>query len=157
MTIEPQDVLAHMSLNAHLHVTHVTPDIKSYNMLADRPIKEKTGLDFNGIRPEEWNIPLPYLELDLDAYFGDKLNEFNGPERALRFDRAKMELDAFREADMEIVLRLMIYIVDTLEENNAVWGIGRGSSVSCFLLYLIGVHDIDSVQYQLSFSDFMKN
>lgn len=157
MTIEPQDVLEYMTMNAKLHVTHITPDVKSYNLLADQPITEKTKLDINGIRPEEWNIPQRYKEMDLDAYFDEKLNEWEGPYRELRAARAKLELEAFREEDMEIVLRLMIFIVDTLESNNAVWGIGRGSSVSCFLLYLIGVHDIDSVQYQLNFSDFMKN
>lgn len=157
MTIEPQDVLEYMTTNAKLHVTHITPDVKSYNMLADQPITEKTKLDVCGIRPEEWNIPPRYKEMNLDAYFDSQLDEFEGKARVLRAERVKMELEAFREEDMEIVLRLMIYIVDTLESQQAVWGIGRGSSVSCFLLYLIGVHDIDSVQYNLNFSDFMKN
>lgn len=157
MTIEPQNVLEYMTTKAKLHVTHVTPDVKSYNLLADSPITEKVKLDVAGIRPEDWNIPERYKTMDLDKYFDDKLNEWQGPQRQLRADRVARELAAFREEDMEIVLRLMIHIVDTLESNNAVWGIGRGSSVSCFLLFLIGVHDIDSVQYQLNFSDFMKN
>ena len=157
MTIEPQNVLEYMTTKAKLHVTHVTPDVKSYNLLADTPITEKVKLEVGGIRPEDWNIPESYKAMDLDAYFDDKLNEWEGPQRQLRADRVIRELAAFREEDMEIVLRLMIHIVDTLESNNAVWGIGRGSSVSCFLLFLIGVHDIDSVQYQLNFSDFMKN
>lgn len=157
MTIEPQNVLQYLTTNAKLHVTHVTPDVKSYNLLADQPITEKVKLDVNGIRPEEWNIPENYKTMDLDSYFADKLNDWEGQQRDLRAARVERELAAFREEDMEIVLRLMIHIVDTLESNNAVWGIGRGSSVSCFLLFLIGVHDIDSVQYQLNFSDFMKN
>lgn len=157
MTIEPQNVLQYLTTNAKLHVTHVTPDVKSYNLLADQPITEKVKLDVNGIRPEEWNIPESYKTMDLDSYFAEKLNDWEGQQRDLRAARVERELAAFREEDMEIVLRLMIHIVDTLESNNAVWGIGRGSSVSCFLLFLIGVHDIDSVQYQLNFSDFMKN
>lgn len=157
MTIEPQNVLEYLTSNAKLHVTHVTPDVKSYNILSDQPITEKVKLDVNGIRPEEWNIPEIYKTMDLDSYFDERLNDWKGQQRDLRAARVEREIAAFREEDMEIVLRLMIHIVDTLESNNTVWGIGRGSSVSCFLLFLIGVHDIDSVQYQLNFSDFMKN
>lgn len=157
MTVEPEDVINYVTSGAALHVTHITPDIKSYNMLADPPITEKVKLNVAGIRPEDWVIPSNYLEMDLSAHFSKKLDEWTGGERADRAVRVEQELAAFRDEGLEIVLKLMVYIVDTLESNNEVWGIGRGSSVSCFLLYLIGVHDIDSVQYNLNFSDFMKN
>lgn len=157
ITIEPQNLLDYMAVTDDLHVTHITPDVKSYNLLADTPITEKTKLKVNGIRPEDWNIPTSYQKMDLDVYFKDKLDDWTGQDRELRAKRATIELKAFRDENLEIVLRLMIYIVDTLEANNAVWGIGRGSSVSCFLLFLIGIHDIDSVRYNLNFSDFMKN
>ena len=38
-------------------------------------------------------------------------------------------------------------IPDFMRENNIVWGVGRGSSVASYVLYLIGVHRIDPTQY----------
>jgi DNA polymerase III alpha subunit len=50
----------------------------------------------------------------------------------------------------------MIYLVDVMRENSVVWGVGRGSSVASYVLYLIGVHKIDSVKYNLDFKEFFK-
>ena len=50
----------------------------------------------------------------------------------------------------------MIYIVDIMNKENIVWGVGRGSSVSSYLLYLIGVHKVDSLQYNLDVKEFIK-
>jgi DNA polymerase III alpha subunit len=36
-----------------------------------------------------------------------------------------------------------------------VWGIGRGSSVSSYVLYVLGVHDVDSYAYDLDIGDFL--
>ena len=48
------------------------------------------------------------------------------------------------------------YIVDTLRENNVVWGVGRGSSVASYVLYLLGVHKIDSIKYNLDWREFLR-
>jgi DNA polymerase III alpha subunit len=48
------------------------------------------------------------------------------------------------------------YLVDTLRENKVLWGVGRGSSVASYVLYLIGVHKIDSLKYNLDIAEFLK-
>jgi DNA polymerase III alpha subunit len=50
----------------------------------------------------------------------------------------------------------MKYLVDTLRKNIIVWGVGRGSSVASYILYLIGVHRIDSLYYDLDIAEFLK-
>ena len=54
------------------------------------------------------------------------------------------------------VLKSMKYIVDTLRENGIIWGVGRGSSVASYVLFLIGVHKIDSVKYNIPIEEFFK-
>ena len=66
------------------------------------------------------------------------------------------ELDAYKERGMHDLLRYMIYLVDYMRENNIVWGVGRGSSVASFVLYLIGIHKINSIQYQLDWREFLR-
>ena len=54
------------------------------------------------------------------------------------------------------LLHFMKYLVDTLRKNNVVWGVGRGSSVASYILYLIGVHKVDSIKYNLDINEFLK-
>jgi DNA polymerase III alpha subunit len=37
-----------------------------------------------------------------------------------------------------------------------VWGVGRGSSVASYVLFLIGVHRIDSMKYNLDYKEFLR-
>ena len=54
------------------------------------------------------------------------------------------------------VLRFLVYFTDTLRDKNIVWGVGRGSSVASYVLYLIGVHRINSIRYNLDITEFLK-
>lgn len=98
----------------------------------------------------QWNVPDSIAELDLDVYFAQKVNTV---EEAVRVAE---ELALYRERKMEPMLRFMIYLVDVMQENNIVWGVGRGSSVSSFLLYLVGLHSINSVKYNLDIKEFIR-
>ena len=71
-------------------------------------------------------------------------------------DRVTKELELFIQHGMFDLLFYLKYLVDTMRENNVVWGVGRGSSVASFVLYLIGVHKIDSIKYELDIHEFLK-
>jgi DNA polymerase III alpha subunit len=71
-------------------------------------------------------------------------------------DRVSEELEAFIQHNMLDLLYVLKYIVDTLRANNVVWGVGRGSSVASYVLYLIGVHRIDSLKYNLDWQEFLR-
>jgi len=43
-----------------------------------------------------------------------------------------------------------------MRQNSVVWGVGRGSSVASYVLYLIGVHKIDSMYFDLDITEFLK-
>ena len=67
-----------------------------------------------------------------------------------------MEIIEYEARGMLDLLCYMVYLVDFMRENKIVWGVGRGSSVSSYILYLIGVHKVDSIQYGLDFNEFMR-
>jgi DNA polymerase III alpha subunit len=50
----------------------------------------------------------------------------------------------------------LIYVIDVMTEKNVVWGVGRGSSCSSYLLYLLGLHEVDPVKYEIEISDFLR-
>jgi DNA polymerase III alpha subunit len=43
-----------------------------------------------------------------------------------------------------------------MRKHNIVWGVGRGSSVASYVLYLIGVHKINSMYYDLDIEEFLR-
>lgn len=73
-----------------------------------------------------------------------------------REERLASELSLFyRDKELWNVLKCMVYVVNKLTVSKQVWGVGRGSSVSSYLLYVIGAHDVDSFKYDLDISDFI--
>lgn len=98
----------------------------------------------------DWNLPEEYLEFDVENYLLSKCNTEQQKERVL------YELKEFNERDMLIVLKWLKYFVDTMRSNNKIWGVGRGSSVSSYVLYLLGIHKVDSLLYDLDIKEFLK-
>lgn len=103
----------------------------------------------NNIDIREWQIPADYKNIDIEKFLVDQCPKEN-------YDRLAEELALWRSHDMIPVLKTMKYMVDTLRKNNIVWGVGRGSSVASYTLFLIGVHKIDSVKYRLPIEEFFK-
>ena len=101
------------------------------------------------IDKNNWFIPNEYQQLDIEEFLVSQCPEENYP-------RLVAELSLFKQNNMMPVLNTMKYVVDTLRKNNIVWGVGRGSSVSSYVLYLIGIHKIDSVKYDLPIDEFFK-
>jgi DNA polymerase III alpha subunit len=97
----------------------------------------------------DWFMPDEYKNLDILKY----VMELSPPEN---LERTAEELDAFAERNMLNLLRWLKYFVDTMRSKNMVWGLGRGSSVASYVLFLIGVHKIDSVKYELDWKEFLR-
>ena len=133
------------------------PDILEYCQTSDDLTKyiqriNQERLDYplpTTIDPNNWFIPNKYLDLDIEQWLVDQCPEEN-------LERLAQELELYRQHNMTVILKCMKYIVDTLRENKVVWGVGRGSSVASYALYLIGVHKIDSVKYKLPIEEFFK-
>jgi len=102
------------------------------------------------VSPKEWIIPTKYLEMDIEEYV---LNMCNTKEET---DRVCLELAMFKWHDLYPLLGLCIYISDIAEERSLILGVGRGSSVSSYVLFLIGIHKVNPLKYNLPLTDFFK-
>ena len=76
--------------------------------------------------------------------------------KSKEWNRAFEEMQEFERRDMKNLLRYMVYLVDFMRENNIVWGVGRGSSVASYVLYLIGIHRVNSIQFDLDWREFLR-
>ena len=114
-------------------------------------IDPKTSIeDFDNNNQSTWYLPPEYLNMDIAKYVLDKCTT------EAELQRAGEELIKFQERDMFILLKYLKYLVDTMRKNNVVWGVGRGSSVASFVLFLLEVHRINSLYYDLSIDEFLK-
>ena len=126
------------ALNEHFEDINDTPQ------LAD-------GIDSHDKLNRQWQMPDEYKQLDIAKWVLDQC------ETDAELQRCGEELIMFQERDMLGLLQYLKYFVDTMRENNIVWGVGRGSSVASYVLFLIGVHKINSLYYDLDVKEFLRD
>jgi hypothetical protein len=105
---------------------------------------------FDHFQQSIWHMPEEYKELDIAQFVLDLCTS------EAELQRVGAELLLYQERDLFNLLRYLKYFVDTMRLNNVVWGLGRGSSVASYVLYLLGVHKIDSLYYDLPIEEFLK-
>ena len=97
-----------------------------------------------------WTTPENYRNIDVLEYC---LNRCSTDEQR---SRVNLEYKMFEERNMIPVLRHLIWMVDDFRSRNILWGVGRGSSVSSYILHLIGINRIDPLKYNLDIGEFLK-
>lgn len=116
----------------------------------DAPEEKLTFDEFHEKCADEWIFPVVYQQIDVKAFLTDKC------KTQQEIDRVNEEYILYEERNLIMLLRLFIYLIDYMRKNKFVWGVGRGSSVSSYILYLIGTHFVDSIRYNLDIRDFLK-
>jgi DNA polymerase III alpha subunit len=107
--------------------------------------------DYDAACQSNWFMPEEYKTLDIEAWVWEQTPPWD-PQHT----RVAEELEAFKARNMINLLRWLKYFVDTCEKEGVVWGIGRGSSVASYVLFLIGVHSVDSIKYNLDWQEFLR-
>jgi len=107
--------------------------------------------DYDSACQSNWNMPDEYKTLDIEAWLFEQTPPWD-PQHT----RVTEELAAYKSRNMLDLLRWLKYFVDTCKKEGVVWGVGRGSSVSSYVLYIIGVHSIDSIKYNLDWQEFLR-
>jgi DNA polymerase III alpha subunit len=105
---------------------------------------------FDQQQQQQWHMPVEYQQLDVAAHI---VNLCETPEQ---LQRVGEELLLYQERGLFDLLRYLKYLVDVMKSNNVIWGVGRGSSVASYVLYLLGVHRIDSMFYDLDPREFLR-
>jgi len=145
------------------------PDFKINNALIEKEIKfdpilelenipilnkyhslDITVEEFDKINQDNWYMPDEYKNMDIAAWILAQCKE------DYELQRVGEELLLYQDRELFPLLCYCKYLVDTMRKNNIVWGVGRGSSVASYVLYLIGIHRVNSIFYDLSIDEFLK-
>jgi DNA polymerase III alpha subunit len=105
---------------------------------------------FHQVQQDIWHMPEEYKKLDIAQLI------LNLCKTDAELQRVGKELLLYQERNLFDLLRYLKYFVDTMRVNNILWGLGRGSSVASYVLYLLGVHRINSMYYDLPIEEFLK-
>jgi DNA polymerase III alpha subunit len=97
-----------------------------------------------------WSTPEPWSSIDLVSWCNDRCKT----EQELQ--RVNLELKEMERRGMFPIIRHLIYCANVWRENGIVWGVGRGSSVCSFVLYLTGINRINPLEYELDIEEWLK-
>lgn len=145
---------------SELRVRVKTPEVEAFNKLvcqedqlleaANEPIK----IQF------DWQVPKELLEADLSTIvseaFGEKLPKlkYSDEELAAAIERLDFEVQEIKAHGMEQFFKTVVFIIQTFKANNVVWGVGRGSSCASYVLFILGLHVVDCIKFNVPASEF---
>jgi DNA polymerase III alpha subunit len=134
-------------------------DLQQYNKFCEELDMNCMSLlaDEDYDRTAVFNIPQHYRDIDVEDYVRKLIPQAEDQTDNLEaLNRVDEELALYKARNLYPMLQLLIYIIDTMRSNDCVWGVGRGSSVASYVLFLIGVHKINSIKYNLDITEFLK-
>lgn len=106
--------------------------------------------DYDALRQLHWHMPDQYQKMDIAAHV------LSLCRTDTELQRCGHELMLYQERQLFDLLRYLTYLVDVMTQNHVIWGVGRGSSVASYVLYLLGVHRINSMFYDLDVGEFLR-
>lgn len=139
---------ANLSAEAVQEFNNTIDKLKLQSKLSTADEVSKEVFDQNN--QSNWYFPEQYKNLDIEKHIKDLA------ETEQQLARVEQELELYKKFNLYTVLRYLVYLIDTMRNNNIVWGVGRGSSVSSYVLFLMGVHKVDSIKYGLDIHEFLR-
>lgn len=147
---DPTRTIKHCLVDKQINLDSIFLSDENLPTLVEYVDTKLSTEEFDSNNQSQWQMPIEYREMDIAKWVLDQCKN----EEELQ--RAGDELLKFHDRGMFSLLQYLKYLVDTMRRNNIVWGVGRGSSVASYVLYLIGIHRINSLYYQLSVDEFLK-
>ena len=147
---DPTRHIKNMLVDKQIDFSDMFIDMDNLPKLIQYTTSDLAVNEFDKKNQSNWYMPEEYKQLDIAKYILDQCKT----EEELQ--RAGKELLMFQERGMFILLQYLKYLVDTMRKHNIVWGVGRGSSVASYVLFLLGIHRINSLYYDLPIEEFLK-
>jgi len=153
MFIEDNDIIELMLSNRKVKI--LPRNVESYQNFEKECKSYGISNPFEILKDSDsinWHMPNEFKNIDIKDFIFNKHTNLNHSQKA----RIESELKEFEKRNLVELLRFLVYFVIILKSNNIIYGVGRGSSIASYVLFLIGVHRIDSHKYNLDIKEFLK-
>jgi hypothetical protein len=144
------DSLSGMIVDQSVNLSQWPDIVDPVSGLHPQQVHNCSVAEFHAQQQRNWHMPEKYKTLDIADYV------LSLCKTEAELQRCGQELLLYQERNLFDLLRYLRYLVDTMAKNQIVWGVGRGSSVASYVLYLLGVHRIDSMYYNLDIAEFLR-
>lgn len=125
-------------------------DAEVYKMLY------RTDLSLSDEDFEPLHVKITQTESDIDQLYSLLLQSDRFNETEIEIDRIEHEMDFFISNNLVPFILKLNGLIERFKNDNVVWGVGRGSSCASYTLYLLEIHDIDSLRFDINFREFSK-
>jgi hypothetical protein len=139
-----------MIVDDTMNLDHMANLLDSVPAFCSQRFNSVSVTEWHAQQQRNWHMPEEYKSLDIAAYV------LSLCQCQAELQRCGQELLLYQEHDLFDLLRYLKYLVDVMEQNTIIWGVGRGSSVASYVLYKLGVHRIDSMHYNLDIHEFLR-
>jgi len=145
--------LDHVVIDPTLDLTALRSAVENPKTLNTWTFPENEDIsisEFDHSRQQKWFMPDSYQQLDIAEHL------LSMCKTQTQLQRVGQELLLYQQRNLFDLLRYLKYLVDVMREHRVIWGVGRGSSVASYVLFLLGVHRIDSIYYDLDINEFLR-
>lgn len=146
---------------SQIRVTELNPELESFNTNVTADERLSTELVEPMSFKMTWQLPKEYLTLNVEqhvlAVFEERLPglAYDATQTEIAINRVAQELSEFEKRGLFDLLRVIVYVLDRFKEAGQVYGVGRGSSCASFVLFLLGLHVVDPVKFEIPLEEFM--
>ena len=143
-----------------IRLKHFDAEIEQFNLL----VAEADRIRLNEVEPIKidmvWSIPTEYQNLNLEEViseaFIDRLPKlsYTQAQTEAAFARIQAELLEIQRRGLQQFTSTIIYVLSVFREKGIVWGVGRGSSCASYALFVLGLHAVDSIKYDVPMEEF---
>lgn len=144
---------------SRVRLTQLGPDEEAFNLRSDDG--DELRLDEDPVHIDlSWQLPTEYLQMDLRESIiqrvGDRLAtlSYSDDQHLRAAERVERELAELEARDMVEFFKTVIYILDVFRNQGVIWGVGRGSSCASYILFLLGLHSVDCILYDVPMEEF---
>lgn len=81
-------------------------------------------------------------------------DRFSGDEKEL--NRLDEEMEYFFKTGNIHFVYDVLKLIERFKKEDTLWGVGRGSSCASFLMYVLGINDVNPLIYNISFTEMTK-
>jgi len=147
------DSLRHVVVDDAVNLEELIAHVERPESLLTWAVPYNSGAsvpEFHKAQQSMWHMPGEYKTLDIAQHV------LGLCKTEAELQRCGTELLLYQERGLFDLLRYLKYLVDVMKQNQVIWGVGRGSSVASYVLYLLGVHRINSIYYKLNIAEFLR-
>lgn len=141
-------------------------EINKYNQHADHfeipKINEHSKpeidpIEYHQILSNTWNTPDSYANMDITQYLLDRMHHLDiHKEPYISYLYNEIESWHKMMPNPIDLWKFLKFFIDTCKKENIVTGLGRGSSVASLVLFLLEIHQIDPIKYNLDYNEFLR-